>query len=900
MKIKKNQLINLLIVIIPSILLIITSILLIDDSILFNTGTRNLKELKKIAVISKSDHDVRRRFRSEFVWYPVRENDHIYQKDSIFTGESSSAEISFEDNTKISIAPGSLIVIDGNQLDVQHGTFVGKLGQRADFSVVLNGKQSKIAGDSSSVFKIDVTKGGDTKILALEGDIELKASDKDKGTRLSKNQAIDLTSDGKLSDIVTYDIELISPGANQVIWRKALTFRWKEMAQNKQYVFIMANNPQLKTPLIKESLQTNSFALKTLPAENLIYWQVRSIDKSQKIRISPIFKLVIKENIPPQLTHPQDKALFVKKNMRPQLAWKDATEASSYQLQLARTNSFKPPLVNTTLSTRGWQDLLLTPGTYFWRVKIADADRLDSKWSNPFVFTISSPITAPTLITPAHKAELELPFKKHNIELKWDAPMAQEEAVEEYLIELSQNSSFDNNLLQFKTKSNSITAAVEIDKDYYWRVIAQKRNGEISATSKIHYFETDLLPLLDSPSNLNSSLRYEYFDHHVFHKFSWRPIPQAQSYQIEIANKKERIILKDKITENIYEWNNNEREQFKWRVCAIDEFKRAGEYTSWKKAILPKEPIRTPPPSIVSPQENQLLVQEQMSITLNWFTPDGDRETRIQFADNPNFTPTILDEELDDVFSINTPKLKDGKYYWRLMTINPKRAFSAWSKAYQFEIYKDIGTATLISPKQDQTFYILGKSHKVKLQWDDNKKTDEKVDLVRLKVFNDSVDNAQALLVNERNPRNPHYFRAPVNNNYCWQVIKSKRGETVFTASRPECFAVKTIPLLPHSTSLYHTHEYRKMGSVVIHNFSWLPVKEAVSYIFELANEQDSILLTKELTNLSFQMIRKNIDEKLKWRVFAIDKYKRRGIPNSWHPITLKKYERKLWAIPAD
>jgi hypothetical protein len=114
---------------ISAAIFIFSSYLLYDDSFLFHQKVTS--EFEEIGFISQKFKDVRRKNSTNFIWMPVRENDKVYQHDSLFTGDESTAQITFLDGTKIDIASNSLVDLNIEEeqmnLNLKFGNFVGQI-----------------------------------------------------------------------------------------------------------------------------------------------------------------------------------------------------------------------------------------------------------------------------------------------------------------------------------------------------------------------------------------------------------------------------------------------------------------------------------------------------------------------------------------------------------------------------------------------------------------------------------------------------------------------------------------------------------------------------------------------------------------------------------------------------
>ena len=85
---------------VSTLIVMLYSYFLYDDSFLFNAENSSYRQ---IGVLSLSANDVRRKSVESFLWSPAKTQQTLHEKDSIFTGEQSKAEVLLNDGSVIKL-----------------------------------------------------------------------------------------------------------------------------------------------------------------------------------------------------------------------------------------------------------------------------------------------------------------------------------------------------------------------------------------------------------------------------------------------------------------------------------------------------------------------------------------------------------------------------------------------------------------------------------------------------------------------------------------------------------------------------------------------------------------------------------------------------------------------------
>jgi putative hemolysin len=159
--------------------------------------------------------------------------------------------------------------------------------------------------------------------------------------------------------------------------------------------------------------------------------------------------------------------------------WEDDPLAVAYKIQLSTDPAFTTRLVNLKVSTSAYKfDEPLAPAaTYYWRVRSIYTDSKGA-WSAVYRFESMDPVNAPSLTSPAHKADTSTP-----VTLSWESvPNAAT-----YKVVVAKDALFTTKAAGEKTPSLNTTYNLPPGK-YFWRVRAIDASGGKGPWSEVRKF----------------------------------------------------------------------------------------------------------------------------------------------------------------------------------------------------------------------------------------------------------------------------------------------------------------------------------------------------------------------------------------------------------------------------
>ncbi len=253
------------------------------------------------------------------------------------------------------------------------------------------------------------------------------------------------------------------------------------------------------------------------------------------------------------------------------------------------------------------------------------------------------------------------------------------EGVTQYLIELSENSSFTALLREKQIKGNTATFKnLAPDRTYYIRVRAQNgvassaySNTETTATEKI------TAPVATVPT-AGSSFSFTA---------NWNPVDIAKTYEIELATEPEfdNIIRQKEVKVNylVFEGLQPGLDYF-YRVKAKkDEF--SSEFSNT---------VSTSTGSVAIPDARDASNIDLFEFTANWSIVDGASSYVIQIAKEETFGQILIQKSVDQTYFRATNLTPGTQYFYRVRSVmnNFPSNFSKFRSATTLNMEAPIAT----------------------------------------------------------------------------------------------------------------------------------------------------------------------------------------------------------------
>jgi hypothetical protein len=169
-------------------------------------------------------------------------------------------------------------------------------------------------------------------------------------------------------------------------------FRWNTVGLSSELQ--VAGNPNFTNPIT--DFNTNgatAWAITSLPSGTL-FWRVRGVDVyGVEGPPSAVNKLIVKPPsgpLPPPVPEFPANGATVTAGQQVAFFWQPVTGAARYELQVANSTAFTPPLVlDKTVTGNQVNTSTLPTGTLFWRVRAMDSKGNPGAWSVTFQLTVA-------------------------------------------------------------------------------------------------------------------------------------------------------------------------------------------------------------------------------------------------------------------------------------------------------------------------------------------------------------------------------------------------------------------------------------------------------------------------------------------------------------------------------
>ncbi len=313
---------------------------------------------------------------------------------------------------------------------------------------------------------------------------------------------------------------------------------WLQNNNATRYHLQISKKSDMSNPIVNNQDLTTYGYQPTSGLENNVtyYWKVRGWNDAGFGTWSMVWSFKTGASAPnkPVLLTPPDGDLQA--GLKPLLTWEAQGLAESYDVMASETIGFDGwnVKVSETVTEPQYQSLsgdFDLDTKYFWKVRASNSSG-KSDWSNIWTFTTGTAIKADvTLISPANSSTnmTLVPL------MKWNAV----QNASSYDLQISEGDQFTGSSIKvIKTKMSQteyqvLEKTLSANVEYAWRVRAYIEDAT-GPWSTVWHFTTmkdvDKVPLLVAP--LDSAINVPKNQ-----EFSWGPIENAISYELQVAKR---------------------------------------------------------------------------------------------------------------------------------------------------------------------------------------------------------------------------------------------------------------------------------------------------------------------------------------------------------------------------
>ncbi len=487
-------------------------------------------------------------------------------------------------------------------------------------------------------------------------------------------------------------VTLTAPVNQRVLWMEPLQlpiFTWSRTLLANEYEIQVALDERFNNVVLQAPVTGDTFRSDRSLTEGKYFWRLRTPQASTPPQAFAVAWLEA-----PQLFKPEAGALaeFAPKAAgRVDFIWSCKNSPTQYLVQIARNAQFTSLITSTTVPDCVWNNVVLVPGRYFWRVRLT-GPTLSGPWSSsrdltvkytplpakvkhvlalspPVIKTLKQSVTLAVRGNPRDLASLRAKLEKPP-ELKW-SPV---KGARQYLVQVASSRDFSVAgeekaslpRLQWKTAVPGIS---------YWRVAALTTGGGQSKFSAIAQIRV-MLPAPDLRANYQFKANSKKAT-----SIDWNPAPLAQKYLVQISTRRD-LASKDEVpslTPRLI--LSKPAGTYFVRVVAVNESNEPISGYSRIATVRIEADNKPKRPKPISPVSGARAPSKngRISIEFSWSSVEGADSYTLEISNDAAFAstlerrtspgPRVLFEQLE---------LKD-RVYWRVRT-HAGRAVSDWSE----------------------------------------------------------------------------------------------------------------------------------------------------------------------------------------------------------------------------
>ena len=701
-----------------------------------------------VGKVSAEKGDVRRRSQTGVAWSDLKNGDAVFEGDSLFTGDGSTASIQLDKGNALELDPQSMVVLrttnDEFELDLRYGTLSGQLPESKKVVLKVDGQRQILQGNGGAKLRIArAERSRDARVEVIEGEVKVRKAKAQEASIVRKAEALRVGADGTdapAKAAKSLRIELLDPPAGATLWTAGaggtVAFKWKTSDPKAKTIVEVAKDPSFARVIAKSDPSDSATAeLGGLPTGGELRWRVRPADKSVDA-LPATRKFALFPDEKPRLDAPE-AGVAIETPRREgaraavSFAWHDSSGSKTFTFQAWRPGdkSNKVYLQRETSST-SFENLPFPPGAYAWRVRGAHPARKNAPWSEIRTFAVEGlpPLAPPALTNP--RLAMTLPSgptdgaadgKTPAIAIKGAAPLQWKPTpgADRYVVERSKSGRFDGDVVRDETRGTSLPLAKASPGAMNWRVRAASSDGRTSEPSEtgVWNFEAPPPTLKPAPNVEQKFASPKEADAaKASVKLAWSPSPWADSYELQVgADDRFANVEPSEVPSTSRTVTVKKPGEYFWRVRGLN--KSNGVKTAWSPASkgsytktveVPKvaELPKPPPPPVPARQTAQIEPRADLKTTalepradtkiyslpgaapfvnFRWKPVAGANAYRVEIANDLNFTAVARSVRVKSPSYFHDGPLPTGQVYWRVRALVPGEV-AAWSDPSPFSV----------------------------------------------------------------------------------------------------------------------------------------------------------------------------------------------------------------------
>lgn len=629
-----------------------------------------------IARLIEQTSNVKRKLGESLYWNPVKNQETLFNKDSVRTGNDSAATIELSDKSRIELSENSLIVLEKSASQTQVDFKTGDISAKGA-NVQIKVKDSILASKAADL-KLSTDSQNNTQIVVTKGTATLTGKDKSK-LDLDNKRVVNVNDKGEAKEMAV-PLILNTPKDRITVLAPEKTtqqpFTWTVLDEKlKEQYFQLSTSSDFKTVSYEKTAHQ---AAKGTIVRGSNYWRVGWKDAEGKLKFSEPRTLKLEEDKRIQQLQPANQSVL---DLEPgqetvSFSWTALGEPRLFMIEVAKDTEYNTVVHSKTLNQRTLDLQSFKEGTYFWRVRAYDDDNQETGRSATYQFQIR------TLIP--QFPQLQIPTNG----FKWtlNDPLMMEwkpyDKAKNYRISISTDS------LQSRisyTHTGSETKHLwkwAKPGTYYWSVTALTDNGEISGKSVTQTFTIE--PTVSGPGiTLKLPIdqetvtrdRRDPMDPVVFEWEVDRPI-HSGPFTFYISEKPDfaKSLKRENIEATKFSLRIDRGANYYWRV----EWRSPSDSNDREISVpfVMKYRINNNlmPPILIEPlHQAKRQVGKKEPVVLRWKTVEGAVSYRVTLERESGAQKIPVLTKVITGLQFTTPPLEPGVYFWSVSSLDKEK-----------------------------------------------------------------------------------------------------------------------------------------------------------------------------------------------------------------------------------
>lgn len=669
--------------------------------------TQSEEQLPQIGKFTIAKNDVRRKGYSSFAWLPSSNKDIIHEKDSLFTGDNSQAQIDFTDGGILYVDSNSLIILSQENgeinLDLKFGEFKGEIAKGKKINITNGTEKYQITNTDTnkSVVKLGKNQFGEINLEMIQGKTKFKSKNNEKEVSTSNGQMA-LTKEDLKPALLKEEVRLNLKSKTNNLFNSTtpavLAGEWSQsfLTDNVEAQLIVKSNsnesvksnPNESDSVFQKNLQSLQFneVLDLKPGQ--YYVQVNAKNKNQKIISSNIETFIVIANPPPEIETPINGFNYpLSKGEVLPVELKINTHGIKYsRFEIETSIGNKISLIEIQ---KELFKINLNLGEFKFKIRGKNETAV-SDWSKEYIFVglekEKTSIPAPVLVNGKTTINNE---SNSSFEINWKYMDDSQFAI----VEVDNSSKFKNTQ-PIQVKGPRWTLQNLKPGNYFYRVKAQDKNlfspysqtGELKVT-------TNTAPIL----SLNNIKNNRTIASKELPNYSavWNNIGEILQYEINISGitNKRTPFNQNYSTSNLnFKLPSLIEGQYKIKVRAISSVDSASlSPFSNEVDFLITSGNQLPAPQLIEPQNKFSIFAQSLNgfkITLGWSQPsESSTGYLVEISQKSDFSSILMSEKTKKTSFNFSQFSKPGIYFWRVKTLgNISEEDSFWSETFSFHL----------------------------------------------------------------------------------------------------------------------------------------------------------------------------------------------------------------------